>query len=76
MSKQSLVDMQIEDMAESQEISVAQAAEQFKQNSEHVIDFDSLPKQNHNWIDRGLKFTCENAGHSYHEAWKRRQTVI
>lgn len=36
------------------------------------IDLDSLPKQEHNWIDRGLKMTCESPSHPYHEAWKRR----
>jgi hypothetical protein len=34
------------------------------------IDIDNLPKVTHHWIDRGMKMTCENAGHPYHEAWK------
>jgi len=28
--------------------------------------------QDHIWIDRGAKLTCENAGHIAHEIWKRR----
>lgn len=37
----------------------------------HTMNFDELPQQGHNWTDRGLKLTCENANHPYHEAWKR-----
>ena len=71
----SLVDMQIESIAASQQIPLKDAAAIFKENSEHVIDFDALPKQNHHWVDRGLKFTCENAGHPYHEVWKARKPM-
>jgi hypothetical protein len=45
-------------------------------HSEHLAELDHLPKQNHIWIDRGLKHTCENAGHPYHEAWKVRRPTI
>ena len=41
---------------------------------EFSIELDNLPSQGHLWIDRGLKQTCENAGHPYHEAWKIRRT--
>lgn len=41
--------------------------------NESVVELDNLPKQDHLWTDRGLKYTCENAGHPYHEAWKRRK---
>ena len=44
--------------------------------SEHITELDNLPKQNHGWTDRGLKFTCENAGHPYHEAWKVRKSTV
>jgi len=36
-----------------------------------ILEMDKLPSQNHLWIDRGAKMTCENAGHQYHEAFKR-----
>lgn len=75
MSKQSAVDMAIESIAESQEISVNEAAKQFLKNSEQVTDFGNLSKQTHNWTDRGLKFTCENAGHPWHEAYKTRKLM-
>lgn len=72
----SMVDLQIESIAEAREITVDEAAQLFKKNSEHSVDFDNLPKQNHAWTDRGMKFTCENAGHPYHEAWKVRKAVV
>jgi hypothetical protein len=33
------------------------------------IDIDNLPPVQHLWHNRGLKMTCEHAGHPYHEAW-------
>jgi hypothetical protein len=44
-----------------------------KQNNQHVIDLDNLPQQKHNWVDRGLKLSCEDAGHPYHQVWKPRK---
>lgn len=44
--------------------------------SDFITELDNLPTQQHSWTDRGLKYTCENAGHSYHEAWKRRKATI
>lgn len=38
------------------------------------IDIDNLPPISHNWVNRGLKMTCENAGHPYHEAFFIRST--
>ena len=49
---------------------------QLSAKSEHLVELDNLPSQNHSWTDRGLKYTCENAGHPYHEAWKTRKAVI
>jgi hypothetical protein len=40
-------------------------------NSEHVFDPETAPTQNHRWIDRGLKLSCEGANHPNHQAWKR-----
>lgn len=39
---------------------------------EFTVDLDNLPKQGHIWINRGEKMSCENAGHPYHQAFKRR----
>lgn len=38
---------------------------------DHVFDPANAPKVEHRWIDRGLKMSCEGAGHDYHQAWKR-----
>lgn len=37
-----------------------------------TINLDDLPKQQHNWVNRGLKMTCETPAHPYHEAWFKR----
>lgn len=41
-----------------------------EQNNESVLDLENLPRQRHKWIDRGLKFSCEGAGHANHQSWK------
>jgi len=45
-------------------------AEDLQQHTEHVFDPDNAPKQGHKWVDRGLKMSCEHAGHAMHQAWK------
>jgi hypothetical protein len=46
-------------------------SEEMRADPEYTIDLDNAPKQNHLWTDRGAKFTCENAGHAWHEYYKR-----
>lgn len=53
-----------------------ETVEQLKAENEFVLELDKLPKQGHIWIDRGLKLTCEDAGHPWHEAWKVRKPSI
>lgn len=56
----------------------AKSYDEIKQDmstSEYMLELDNLPVQNHNWVDRGLKMTCENAGHLFHEAWKIRKPM-
>lgn len=50
-------------------------AELMSKRSEFSLDLDNLKPQAHNWTDRGLKYTCENAGHAYHEAYKIRKPM-
>lgn len=50
-----------------------EVAENLQKNSEHVFDPDNAPKIFHNWVDRGLKYSCEDAGHPMHQAWKRQK---
>jgi len=45
--------------------------ERMRSHNQFILEMDHLPSQVHRWIDRGAKMTCENAGHPYHEAFKR-----
>jgi hypothetical protein len=49
--------------------------ERMAKDNEFITELDNLPSQGHIWIDRGLKYTCENAGHAWHEAYKRRRSL-
>lgn len=84
MSKQTYKEYQEDLKAEQAGLSkeeIKQALEARKTSDgkpyfEHIADLDNLPAQNHLWTDRGLKYTCENAGHTYHEAWKARKSKV
>lgn len=41
--------------------------------NEAIFDPDSLTPVVHNWIDRGLVMSCENAGHPNHRHFKRKK---
>ena len=58
--------------AEQKGMSYEEVAELMSKRNDFILEMDNLPPQNHIWTDRGLKYTCENAGHTYHEAWKIR----
>jgi predicted patatin/cPLA2 family phospholipase len=49
---------------------------ELEKSSEFMLELDNLKPQKHLWTDRGEKMTCENAGHQYHEAWKRRKATV
>lgn len=70
----SAVDRMIEQLAESQELTIEQATKEYLKNSDYVVELDKV-RQEHNWIDRGLKLTCESPAHPTHEVWKRRSIV-
>lgn len=71
-----LIDSQIEQIAEAEGISIAEASKQFVENSDNATNLDDLKSQKHSWTDRGLKWTCENAGHPWHEAFKHRKNSL
>lgn len=52
-----------------------QVKEQLTQSSEAVVDVDELIEKSraiqHNWVQRGLKVSCEGAGHPNHQVWRR-----
>lgn len=53
-----------------------QIRQQMEARNEAIVELDNLPKQEHLWIDRGLKMTCEAGNHPYHEVWKRRKATV
>lgn len=71
--KQTYKEYQEEIKAEQSGMSYDDIKHAMAMKNESVVELDNLPKQDHLWTDRGLKYTCENAGHPYHEAWKRRK---
>ena len=73
--KKAYIDTVIEGIAETQGITKEEAAAQYVKDSDYVLDFDSLPKQQHAWTMRGLKATCEGANHPYHEFWFKRSAL-
>ena len=40
--------------------------ENYEEKPEFAIDISNLPKQEHNWVKRGIKVSCEGAGHPHH----------
>lgn len=42
------------------------------QEPEYSVDISKLPKQKHNWVVRGLKVSCESAGHPHHSHFLRK----
>ena len=43
-----------------------------KRKNDVVFELDNQKPVLHNWIDRGLKLSCEDAGHPQHEVWRKR----
>lgn len=43
-----------------------------KPKYEQILDLDSIPNQQHNWVDRGVVMSCEGGNHPYHQVYKRR----
>ena len=46
-----------------------------KRQNDVVFELDKQAKILHNRIDRGLKLSCEDAGHPQHEVWKKRSRM-
>lgn len=59
----------------SDEANREEVIEQLQQTHEHIFDPATAKPILHNWVDRGLKFSCEGAGHANHEAWKTRKPM-
>jgi len=74
--RQTYKEYQEEIKSEQSGMSYDEIKHAMSKRNESVVELDNLPKQDHLWTDRGLKYTCENAGHPYHEAWKRGKAKI
>jgi len=56
--------------AQQEGLSKEEVMQQMAESSETAVDLDNLPKPDHNWIDRGLKMSCEGANHPNHSHYK------
>lgn len=43
-----------------------------KRQSEYSVNLDDMKPQEHVWVDRGMKYSCEGGIHPHHEVYKRR----
>lgn len=46
-----------------------------KPEIEYELNLDELPKQTHNWIQRGIKVSCEGANHPHHSHFLSRRNL-
>lgn len=56
---------------EQQAKDYGQIRDEMSKKSEFMLEMDSLPKQNHVWVDRGAVMSCEGAAHANHHVYKR-----
>lgn len=63
---QTYVEYQAAVKADQENLTKDEIIEQMSSRTEYAIDLDSLPKQKHNWVERGIKVSCEGANHPYH----------
>ena len=66
MKTTSAVDDMIQSISEENDIDIKSATEIYLKESESVIDMENLPIVKHNWVQRGIKVSCEGAGHPHH----------
>jgi hypothetical protein len=49
-----------------------EVVEDLKQRVEYVFDPNTAPKIPHKWVNRGLRLSCEGAGHPNHQVWLKK----
>ncbi len=59
-------DYRAELKAEQKDLSKDEIMDAMSEKSEYAVDLNELPKLKHNWIERGIKVSCEGAGHPHH----------
>ncbi len=56
--------------AEQSTMSLADIKQQMVQQSDATFDPATVAPPQHRWVDRGLKMSCEGAGHPNHSHFK------
>lgn len=49
----------------------AEIRDNLSSTTEYMFDPETAVPVKHVWVDRGLKMSCEGAGHPMHQSWKR-----
>jgi hypothetical protein len=61
--------------AEQANLSRDQVKEALQQQAEHVFDPATAEPVKHAWVQRGIKLSCEGAGHPHHQTWLKHEPV-
>lgn len=69
--KQTYKDYRAAVKAEQSELSYDQVKELMQSQNEALFELDRIEPTTHNWIDRGIIKSCENAGHPTHKYYTR-----
>lgn len=51
---------------EQSNLSKEEILDMMNQKHEYTQDLNNLPGVEHNWVERGLKVSCEGANHPHH----------
>jgi len=51
---------------EQSNLSKEEILDMMNNKHEYTQDLNNLPSVEHNWVERGLKVSCEGANHPYH----------
>lgn len=51
---------------EQSNLSKEEILDMMNQKHEYTQDLNNLPNVEHNWVERGLKVSCEGANHLHH----------
>jgi hypothetical protein len=71
-SRQWYTDYQDKLKAEQEGLTREELAQDLKHKTEFVFDPMTAPKIPHKWVNRGLKLSCEGAGHPNHQVWLKK----
>jgi len=70
-----VIDKEFKAMVEEEQegMSKAEVLDLMEKRYGNVTDLDNLPTNvnEHNWVDRGAKLSCETSTHYNHQHWKR-----